>query len=183
MATLNETLRLLVHLTAAQSVQWVEIGSSAWRMANGPVDVVIEYLRPLLPDGTTPGNDIARISIWGYVDEVCAGTEGMELVRRVLDAAFPSQAEWSAGCEAKLNRSYDRLAALLPPQHSADDPDRTMQQTEAKLLLTRGSAVCLSPLRPCRTAPAKAAGYAALQRAVRRLPVTCVTVDDRQMLA
>jgi hypothetical protein len=113
MVTLVEVLRTLVQLTRLGRVRWIQEEPQLWNMLDGPVQARIEYLRPLLPDGTTPGNDIARITIAGYVDEVCAGTEGMFLIRDLLDAAIPSQAAWSAECNAKLEYAQKLLLKHL----------------------------------------------------------------------
>ena len=122
MATLSETLGLILLLTKTNALRWVEVKSGVWKVSDSPVALQIEYLRPLLPDGSTPGNDIARITIGGYVDEVCAGTEGMDLVRKILDAAFPAQADWSQGCQEKLDDSFRQLEALLPSNDPAPAP-------------------------------------------------------------
>jgi hypothetical protein len=111
--TLEAALSVLHRLTKAGTITWKQHDPSLW-IASGPVQAQIEYLRPMLPDGTTSGNDIARVTIGGYMDSVCSGTEGMALVRAILEAAFPDMASWTASCQAKLEEAFGALTSLLP---------------------------------------------------------------------
>jgi len=111
---MNKGVRVLQALLAATvdgRIVWKEENVDRYSTVTCAGDAYIEFLYPMLGDETTSGADIAKVSIPGTSLHFFEGTEGMELVRAILDAAFPSWAEWHAGIDAKVERFISGLDA------------------------------------------------------------------------
>lgn len=102
-------LDLLLRATRTGKITWSAGAPDDYSGAGPGVSCQIRFLRPLLGDGTTSGNDIAEVTVGRHILTYCSGTLGMDLVRSILAAGLP---EWREHAEAIEEREREAEEAL-----------------------------------------------------------------------
>lgn len=103
---IRKLFKKVFQLTKDQKLVWCQSGPRSYRASHNQVWVEIELLGPVANPGGTGSVDVARIHMENMELTFFEGTEGMNMIRKILRIAFP---QW----KERINHSKDQLRQNL----------------------------------------------------------------------
>ena len=109
---IRKLLRKVLQLTKENKLTWEQTGPGAYRATHEAIWLEIELDAVSRQQGTG-AHDVAKIHMEAMDLTFYEGTEGMNMIRKILRQAFPHWKERINHSKDRLRQHIDALAAIV----------------------------------------------------------------------